>query len=986
MGIEDKNTMSSSQLEEFHRFWARQGTSMSDHHYEERMRFNRETEGKKQRVIDNARLQLENLPKRGLSSTDFDHEARKIGEDRDAALESIEKEHNERMRAVMEIQLKDQANHEKAHKEAVSVRSFMSRTLPTHLPAAAAATTVSPVVDNAGAVKSECTTPGSRTPASKQPGPPSHHRLLGDATPAIGVPREQDRPTVAKKVFSCTAQPLQKFPETRAKQSPHAGSSAVSSALTAKKGTWIPKTITFDEVYQNGEAEYKDTIVEFPAESGKWYILKCEEHGLRFGRGPLRGAGKHLSGRLHGGLERDWATAVKELGYRVTNCNRQLVHMNNKAVDEAFANGYKFPRLDRGKKWKSKRRQINEPNENTAQKASEKASHGVDAIPKLQGAILSADLRSRASSSSSPGGRKTSQPDPNQGITNPKAFNIYYCRWRPNLYPVVILGWDDQKPGGLEIRLSGTGLIDKTSSPPNCYIYHNDAIIGWAPGFEDGGPKVNQRKFPAMFFDNRFAWVSAKWLEKFPLYESDPPQKRSRHFDMARGWIAKKEGFASWEEFEAAQKGKPHEGRGSSVATPSASIVPSTNDSDSESADDSFSASSSSNVTEKELAEIQERAGEIAGDSDYSDSDADSTFGDAQDTWGEAEADGRPWAFYSLRTKARATGQKAALPVSAHKSASATAEATSSAQEGIKMARSISLHACTNLEIESRDEPLKDTSRDPVQDMNGEASSRASVKSSCAAQTTEQADSRVEGSASVCTTRTVDDPTYAPIPPPQSATKPGEIAKGVKRVRSVEPSEIDAGASEQGNGKKHKLDIDTADVQMTMSVASEPLAMPVTPSFKSKVPPGPAAFELSSYRKGLISWNREDERSSARLYYGEGDGIVGTVDGPVNIVIDPKTLRALAQEKIPDSRGNVLVTLLGQNLSEAPTMMVFDKAKGSKMEIGKIQVRGFIRWLKRVNHAVRLLDDRETAEELRKVRDLGALDGDPSSLARYEEP
>lgn len=275
MGIEDKNTMSSSQLEEFHRFWARQGTSMSDHHYEERMRFNRETEGKKQRVIDNARLQLENLPKRGLSSTDFDHEARKIGEDRDAALESIEKEHNERMRAVMEIQLKDQANHEKAHKEAVSVRSFMSRTLPTHLPAAAAATTVSPVVDNAGAVKSECTTPGSRTPASKQPGPPSHHRLLGDATPAIGVPREQDRPTVAKKVFSCTAQresangkeqyilryktknrkALQKFPETRAKQSPHAGSSAVSSALTAKKGTWIPKTITFDEVYQNGEAE-----------------------------------------------------------------------------------------------------------------------------------------------------------------------------------------------------------------------------------------------------------------------------------------------------------------------------------------------------------------------------------------------------------------------------------------------------------------------------------------------------------------------------------------------------------------------------------------------------------------------------------------------------------------------------------------------------------------------------------------------------------
>lgn len=249
---------------------------MSDHHLEERMRFNRETEAKKQRVIDNARLQLEDLRKRDLPPADFDHEAHKIGEARDVALVSIEKDHNERMRIVIDIQLKEVANHEKAHKEAIAVRSFMNATLPVH-PAQApmAAAAASPAVGNVEAANSGYITSGSRTPASMETGPPSHHTLLDNAFSTIRVSREQDRPAASEKTFSCTAQrefangeeqyilryktknrkALQKFPNFRTKPSPHADQSVVTSALTATKEPLVSRTITFDEVYQNGQAE-----------------------------------------------------------------------------------------------------------------------------------------------------------------------------------------------------------------------------------------------------------------------------------------------------------------------------------------------------------------------------------------------------------------------------------------------------------------------------------------------------------------------------------------------------------------------------------------------------------------------------------------------------------------------------------------------------------------------------------------------------------
>jgi hypothetical protein len=104
---------------------------------------------------------------------------------------------------------------------------------------------------------------------------------------------------------------------------------------------------------------------------------------------------------------------------------------------------------------------------------------------------------------------KTYLKGPDKLITNPKAFHIYYAYWKSErrIWPVMILGWDDQTKGGLQGNLASTSLLRKGASRPKCYDYGDSAvgnstdsaIVGWARGYEDGGPKVNERKFPVMF-------------------------------------------------------------------------------------------------------------------------------------------------------------------------------------------------------------------------------------------------------------------------------------------------------------------------------------------------------------------------------------------------------------------------------------------------------------------------------------------------------
>ncbi|KAI0417823.1 hypothetical protein F5X98DRAFT_134377 [Xylaria grammica] len=663
------------------------------------------------------------------------------------------------------------------------------------------------------------------------------------------------------------------------------------------------------------------TLNKFPPNSRQWYILKCEEHDIRFGQRPIAGAAKHLNGQPHGSIPRSHALAIKILGYRVIDCNERLAQLNNKVVSDAFADGYK-PGV------------------------SDSVEYGLETPAVSQGKGTTSKPAAGRNSSSSPPRKwhKTGRKSSKEIITNPKAFHIYNCFWNPErrVYPAMILGWDDQKPGGLEKNLAATGLLDEESTPPGCYVYKytddstNAAIIGWSSGFEDGGPRVEERRFPVMFFEKNsktsWGWIFAKSLSKFPLYTLDPPKKEDDPFNVARRWVAKKEGFSSWEEFGKTREKTPKEPRSGSLTTPLVSPITEADECSDDSDTESSVRSSVSNVTEKELLDMQDTAGEIDGDSDYAGSGVgstvDSTLEDEYESWEQPENDGRPWTFYDLRNVEHTkTG-----PVTPSRGAEPkNTEATLPSSENVRMARSSSARECSQ--------------------RNEFSAIEGPVSVVHTAQTSGQNNAERGFSPA---SRVSTDPIYTSS---QFATDLKEGPKGAKRARSEEKTGMNVGMPGQDNVKKAKLG--TPDNQVAEPVVGERAPTPMSPAIHTLLPrasPRPAAFELSTYSKGPYSWNRESEASSIKLYYGEGDRTVSTVDELLKIAIDPTTLRGFVREEIFGSNGNSMMTLLPKDLEDAPVKVVFDRARGSKADIGKIQVRSFIRWLRSVNPAIQLLE------------------------------
>ncbi|KAI0551122.1 hypothetical protein F4679DRAFT_582900 [Xylaria curta] len=63
---------------------------------------------------------------------------------------------------------------------------------------------------------------------------------------------------------------------------------------------------------------------------------------------------------------------------------------------------------------------------------------------------------------------------------------------------------------------------------------------------------------------------------------------------------------------------------------------------------------------------------------------------------------------------------------------------------------------------------------------------------------------------------------------------------------------------------------------------------------------------------------------------GKARRMIDSVDTPVDIVIDPTTLRRIGREEIRNSKDNVVMTLLSKDSDGAPMKVVFDRAIGSK--------------------------------------------------------
>ncbi|KAF5575649.1 hypothetical protein FPCIR_13067 [Fusarium pseudocircinatum] len=238
------------------------------------------------------------------------------------------------------------------------------------------------------------------------------------------------------------------------------------------------RVISFDKVYQKGNARVKYIITGHHRASEEWYILECVQHNKHFTTwDPIKSAVRHLASNLHG-MGEDRSLAMEMFGRRVLNCTEWLAEKNNAIARHAFARGLGAPPpvsvLDKG-------RAENRENTTSPQQSSDSISLEKGLIPDVGEIYASRDPKSR------------------------------------HTYPVFILPWtsfDHFKWKKALLRLT-----------PDCYLYNkksDEFPRGWAEGYEDGGPLVSDRQYPVIYFDGKkfpdqsdVGWVPVSTLKEF---------------------------------------------------------------------------------------------------------------------------------------------------------------------------------------------------------------------------------------------------------------------------------------------------------------------------------------------------------------------------------------------------------------------------------------------------------------------------------------
>ncbi|KAK7997611.1 hypothetical protein PG989_005651 [Apiospora arundinis] len=135
-------------------------------------------------------------------------------------------------------------------------------------------------------------------------------------------------------------------------ESPGAASGHARKKTKTAAASEEPYTVDFDEVFQDGLALHKHMIIQYPPESDRWYLLRCDDHGLHFNQNPLHGAARHMRAAEHRGPKRhldintlkdadSWSLAIQTMGLRVSNCDATKAQQNNTAFTQALDAGYK---------------------------------------------------------------------------------------------------------------------------------------------------------------------------------------------------------------------------------------------------------------------------------------------------------------------------------------------------------------------------------------------------------------------------------------------------------------------------------------------------------------------------------------------------------------------------------------------------------------------------------------------------------------------
>lgn len=286
-------------------------------------------------------------------------------------------------------------------------------------------------------------------------------------------------------------------------------------------------TVSYEEVYGNGRPQYRHAIVEYPKKSGNWFIIRCDKCGLHFGRNALQGGSKHLSGVTHGRLAKNHALAVQELGFRVLGCDKDKARRNNDAFDRASKAGY-APRKRRTDQARWQSQESDEPGDE---------QHGQQCQTHRHPGANAAALQTRHLGK------------PFEGITDPSVGMLYRAWYRgKGFFAALMLPLGSFGSVGVVGEISN--MLGQQRKAPRCYGRSGERIIPWASGYEDGGPKFRERRFPMMYLEESpelsfkdglvvppsLGWVEAKHLRPFDV--NDPECRRTKGFSNAQAFLA----------------------------------------------------------------------------------------------------------------------------------------------------------------------------------------------------------------------------------------------------------------------------------------------------------------------------------------------------------------------------------------------------------------------------------------------------------------
>ncbi|KAK8872412.1 hypothetical protein PGQ11_002926 [Apiospora arundinis] len=318
-------------------------------------------------------------------------------------------------------------------------------------------------------------------------------------------------------------------------ESPGAASGHARKKTKTAAASEEPYTVNFDEVFQDGLALHKHMIIQYPPGSDRWYLLRCDDHGLHFNQNPLHGAARHMRAAEHRGPKRhldintlkdadSWSLAIQTMGLRVSNCDATKAQQNNTAFTQALDAGYK-PIKPESSKTPAPSQIISQP----------------QPAPREQEVLGDA---SRLSTEP-----EWSEENGGELITHPLEGKPYLGYWRSGSrgqgwHALVVLPLGRFDAIGLHGSLLETELA---KSIPACYDRQSATDLQWAEGYRDGERLVAKRRFPVMWFldDQTFPlrkammmptpawynWLAASDLRPFsPICETEGSKLARGHY------------------------------------------------------------------------------------------------------------------------------------------------------------------------------------------------------------------------------------------------------------------------------------------------------------------------------------------------------------------------------------------------------------------------------------------------------------------------